>query len=302
MSSSLLERAASSGLTLSPLAPHVGCRIDGIELRRATEDQFSLLLEAFGHYGGLLMRGQDLDVEALVAFSRRIGKLDVAPLTQVGRTAVEGYPEIYLITNLKDNDGRPLGALGDGEASWHTDMSYLESPPDASLLYAREIPPVGGNTYLCSMTAAYDALPENLKAAIHDKRIKHDATYNSGGYVRQGMVEDDDPRKTVGTFHPAVIQHPKTGGPVLYLGRRRQAYIEGCGLEESEELLDRLWKYATLPENCYEHEWEVNDVLLWDNRVTMHRRDRFDPNSTRLMWRTQIQGAGAPQGYAQIQS
>ncbi|WP_425403188.1 TauD/TfdA dioxygenase family protein [Hwanghaeella sp.] len=299
MTASLDDRAASCGLSLSPLAANVGCRIDGIDLAAATDEQFSVLMAAFGKYGGLLMREQELAVEDLVGFSGRLGTLDHAPLTQVGRTAIEGFPEIYLITNLMDREGKPMGALGNGEAVWHTDMSYLPSPPDASMLYAREVPPTGGNTFLCSMMAAYDALPEDLKALAGRLRIKHDATYNSGGYVRQGMVEHSDPRKTTGTFHPAVIRHPETGRPALYLGRRRQSYVEGYDLDESEALLDKLWGYATLPENTYEHVWQVNDVLLWDNRITMHRRDSFDPAHTRLMWRTQIQGSGAPKAYAQ---
>ncbi len=299
MTASLEDRAAACGLNLAPIAPKVGCRIDGIDLAAPTEDQFAVLLEAFGRFGGLLIRGQTLEVDDLVGFSRRLGTLDHAPLTQVGRTAIEGFPEIYLITNLVDKEGKPMGALGNGEAVWHTDMSYLPSPPDASLLYAREVPPAGGNTFLCSMMAAYDALPDDLKSLAHSLRIKHDATYNSGGYVRQGMEEHSDPRKTTGTFHPAVIRHPETGKPALYLGRRRQSYVEGYDLAESEALLDKLWEYATLPENTYEHVWQVNDVLLWDNRITMHRRDSFDPTHTRLMWRTQIQGSGAPKAFAQ---
>lgn len=297
MTVALNERAAACGLSLSPLAPKVGCRIDGIDPAAPTDEQFAVLKSAFAQYGGLLLRGQSLEVEDLVGFSSRLGTLDHAPLTQHGRTAIEGFPEIYLITNLMDKAGKPMGALGNGEAVWHTDMSYLDSPPDASMLYAREVPPAGGNTFLCSMMAAYQALPDDLKALARTLRVKHDATYNSGGYVRQGMVEHSDPRETTGTFHPAVIRHPETGSPALYLGRRRQSYIEGYDLDASEALLDRLWEYATLPENTYEHAWQVNDVLLWDNRITMHRRDSFDPSHTRLMWRTQIQGSGAPKAF-----
>ena len=285
-------------ISISPISPNLGCAVSGLSLAACDDGSFAEIRDCFTRFGALLFRGQDLAEEDLIAFSKRFGALDMAPLTEVGRLSVEGYPEIYVISNLKSGDGKPIGALGAGEAIWHTDMSYLDVPPMASLLYAREVPPTGGNTHVCSMTAAYRALPPDLKARAATLRIKHDATYNSGGYVRAGLVESDDPRETVGTFHPAVVRHPDSGAPALFLGRRRHAYVEGLGLAESEALLDELWAFATLPENRYEHEWRVGDVLLWDNRVTMHRRDSFDAAHRRLMWRTQMKGFGGPEAFA----
>jgi taurine dioxygenase len=215
-----------------------------------------------------------------------------------GRTAVPGLPEVYLVSNIKDADGKEIGSLGAGEAVWHTDMSYLAAPPDISMLHAIEVPPAGGDTWLCGMNAAYNALPEDLKRRVRGLRIKHDGTYNSGGYVRQGVTPTDDPRKSPGTYHPVVIAHPNTGQPLLYLGRRRMAHIEGLDLAESEALLDELWSYATREENAYRHNWRIGDVLMWDNRATMHRRDPFDAASRRLMRRTQVKGAVMPAPYA----
>ncbi len=284
-------------LKTRPLSDGVGCEVLDVDLAQCGEEEFAAVEAAFARHGALLFRDQSLHQDALVGFSKRFGALDLAPLTQTGRLSVEGYPEIYVISNLTDGAGKAIGALGNGEAIWHTDMSYLETPPMASLLYAREVPPQGGNTHVCSMIAAYRALPEDLKTRAASFRIKHDATYNSGGYVREGLMESDDPRETTGTFHPAVIRHPSSGEPALYLGRRRHAYVEGLDLPESEALLDALWAYATLAENSYEHVWRVGDVLLWDNRITMHRRDSFDPGHRRLMWRTQMQGASMPERY-----
>src|SRR6185503_766842 len=136
-----------------------------------------------------------------------------------------------------DTNGDPIGALGNGEAVWHTDMSYLDMPPDASMLYALEIPPAGGNTWFCGMQAACDALPDDLRKRLGNRRVKHDGTYNSGGYLRQGVTPTDDPREAPGTVHPLVCRHPETGRPHLYLGRRRNAYIEGLSLPDSEALL-----------------------------------------------------------------
>ena len=155
-------------------------------------------------------------------------------------------PEIYIVSNVKVN-GEAIGSLGDGEAVWHTDMSYLEKPPKASMLYSLEIPDVGGNTSFCSMYAIYEALPAALKARIAGLKIKHDGTYNSGGYLRQGVTATDDPRTSPGALHPLVCKHPDSGRRMLYLGRRRNAYIDGLALAESEALLDELWSYVKRP-------------------------------------------------------
>jgi taurine dioxygenase len=202
-------------------------------------------------------------------------------------------PELYIVSNVL-KDGEPIGSLGNGEAVWHTDMSYLPDPPKASMLYALEIPPAGGNTEFVNMYAVYEALPAELKRVIAALRIKHDGTYNSGGYVRQGVTPTDDPRESPGIFHPLVCTHPETGRRMLYLGRRRNAYIEGFELAESEALLDALWAYTDRPELAWHTVWQVDDLVLWDNRCTMHRRDPFDPATRRVMHRTQIKGQARP--------
>lgn len=293
------DAALSSDGTMEarPLTPVVGAEIVGIDLGELSEAQFAFIRDAFDRYAGLLFRGQDLSPDQLVAFSRRFGDLDHAPVMENGRTAVPGLPEVYLVSNIKDADGKEIGSLGAGEAVWHTDMSYLAAPPDISMLHAIEVPPAGGDTWLGGMNAAYEALPEDLKRRIAGLRIKHDGTYNSGGYVRQGVTPTDDPRESPGTYHPVVIAHPNTGQPLLYLGRRRMAHIEGLDLAESEALLDELWSFATREENAYRHSWRVGDVLMWDNRATMHRRDPFDAASRRLMRRTQVKGATQPAAY-----
>src|SRR5215475_8183310 len=140
------------------------------------------------------------------------------------------------------------------------------------------------------MYYAYESLPESLPRRIAGYTLKHDATYNSGGYVRQGVHATDDPVRSPGTCHPLVCSHPETGRRVLYLGRRRNAYIPGLSLAESEAVLDEIWSYATRAESTWRHTWRVADVVLWDNRCTMHRRDAFDTNSRRILHRTQIKG------------
>jgi taurine dioxygenase len=173
-------------------------------------------------------------------------------------------------------------------------MSYIPAPPKASMLYALEIPPAGGNTGFCNMYRAYDALPAPLKRRVEGLTVKHDGTYNSGGYVRLGVDATDDPLTSPGAVHPLVCTHPETGRRALYLGRRRNAYIDGLPLAESEALLDEVWGYATRDDLTWYNLWQVGDVVLWDNRCTMHRRDPFDPASRRILHRTQIKGETRP--------
>jgi len=281
-------------VTVTPLTPAVGAEVANVDLRSLDHDAFAVIEQAWHRHSALLFRDQKLSDDALLAFSRRFGDLDSPPVQEHGRQSPPGYPDIYVVSNVLDEKGEPIGALGAGEAVWHTDMSYAELPPDASMLYALEIPPAGGNTYLCGMQAAWAALPAALKTKVEGRRIKHDGTYNSGGYLRQGVTPTDDPHQAPGAWHPAVCRHPATGTPSLYLGRRRNSYIEGLSPTESDALLDRLWEEATRAEFVYEHRWRVGDLLLWDNRSTMHRRDPFDNASRRVMHRTQIKGKRPP--------
>lgn len=276
-----------------PTGGGLGAEIRGVDLRRMGEDAFAAIRRAWLDNLVLLFRGQQLSDAELIAFSRRFGELDLAPVQETGRRFVEGLPELYIVSNVLKN-GEPIGSLGNGEAVWHTDMSYLPDPPMASVLYALEVPPSGGNTGFVNMYAVYEALPADLKRRIGRLRVKHDGTYNSGGYVRQGVTPTDDPRESPGVFHPLVCTHPDTGRRTLYLGRRRNAYIESFDLAESEALLDSLWSYTDRAEFAWSTAWQVGDLVLWDNRCTMHRRDPFDPTSRRIMHRTQIKGQARP--------
>jgi taurine dioxygenase len=277
-------------LTGKPL----GAEIRGVDLRTISADEFDAIYRAWLDHLVILFRGQQLSDQDLISFSRHFGDLDWAPVQETGRRFVEGHPEIYVVSNVIEN-GAPIGSLGAGEATWHTDMSYLEGPPKASMLYALEVPPTGGNTYFTSMYRAYESLPEGIRQRISGLTLKHDGTYNSGGYVRQGTVAVDDPMTSPGTFHPLICAHPETGRRLLYLGRRRNAYISGLPLAESETLLDELWSYAAREEFAWHNEWRVGDLVLWDNRCTMHRRDPFDAGSRRVMHRTQIKGEARPE-------
>ena len=279
-------------LKVIPTGAALGAEIAGVDLRAISDTEFDAVHRAWVDHLVLLFRGQSLGDDDLIAFSRRFGALDWAPVQETGRRFVEGKPEIYVVSNVIEN-GEPIGSLGAGEAVWHTDMSYIPDPPKASMLYALEVPAAGGDTGFLNMYAAYESLPVALKRRIEGLQLKHDGTYNSGGYVRLGVEAKDDPVTSVGAVHPLVCTHPESGHRALYLGRRRNAYIVGLPLIESEALLDEIWRYAAQDELTWYNQWRAGDLVLWDNRCTMHRRNAFDANARRIMHRTQIKSAPA---------
>jgi taurine dioxygenase len=295
MSTTLAGSSAGkqSPIKVTPTGAALGAEIHGVDLNRVDDRVFAAIHRAWIDHLVLLFRSQKLDDAALIAFSRRFGDLDWAPVQETGRRFVEGIPEIYVISNVIER-GEPIGSLGAGEAVWHTDMSYIPDPPKASMLYALEVPPSGGDTGFVNMYSGYEALSLDLKKRIEGLTLKHDGTYNSGGYVRQGVQAVDDPLTSPGEVHPLVCTHPESRKRVLYLGRRRNAYIPQLPLKESDALLDELWSYATRDAYTWYNQWRAGDLVLWDNRCTMHRRDAFDADARRIMHRTQIKGEARP--------
>lgn len=280
-------------MDLRPLCPALGAEVTGLDLSRdlAAAERDAVHI-AWLQFGVLLFRGQDLDEPGLVKFSRNFGDLEPPPAS-AERTRAEARgavaPEVWIISNVIEN-GVAVGALGDGEAEWHTDMSYMEEPPKASVLHAKEIPPAAGNTSWASMTAAYRALDARLLERIKGRSANHDSSYTAAGQLRKGAALVTDVTQAPGAVHPIVRQHPETGEGAIYLGRRTNAYVLGLPVEESGELLDALWAHCTRPEFAYEHVWAVGDVVMWDNRSTIHRREAFDAASRRYMIRVQIKG------------
>jgi taurine dioxygenase len=283
----------TESMAIIPTGAALGAEVTGVDLRHVDADIFSALRRAWLDHEVLLLRNQQLTDADLVAFSQRVGALEQAPIQENGRRFVPGHPEIYVVSNVVEH-GVAIGSLGSGEAAWHTDMSYLPEPPMASVLYALETPVTGGETGFTTMTGAYAALPDALKRRTVGLRVKHDGTYNSGGYLRAGVAPTDDPRTSPGTLHPLVCLHPETGKEGLYLGRRRNAYIDGLSIEASDALLDEIWAAATEDTLTWYHQWRPGDLVMWDNRTTMHRRNAFDAGTRRVMHRTQIKGTTPP--------
>jgi taurine dioxygenase len=291
MSIAAQKTRTEPALQVIPTGQPVGADIAGVDLSQPLTDiQFKGIFDAWMAHHVLRFRGQSLSKEQLLAFSTRFGELDKAPINIKGEPWIAGYPNLAVMSNIME-DGKPVGSLGYGEAVWHTDMSYNDVTPSAAILYGLEVTKTGGETGFLSMYHAYETLPQDLKAAIQGKQIKHDASRNSAGELRKGYKDVTDARETPGAIHPIVIRHAVTKRPALYLGRRPLSYIVGLPLEESEQLLDRLWAHATQEQFAWFQKWNVADLLMWDNRCVLHKRTAFDPNERRFMLRTQVKGA-----------
>jgi taurine dioxygenase len=288
-----MSNTLSASLGVTVLGNGIGAQIDGVNLREPILGEAQAqIMAAWMQHKVLRFRGQQgMSTQQLVDFSKIFGELDRAPTpaNKSGKPYLAEFPNVTAISNIVI-DGQPIGGLGAYEAEWHTDMSYNELTPSASILYAIEVPPSGGDTWFCDMVAAYEQLPADLKARIAGLQCVHDASRNSAGMLRKGWKQVTDPRETIGAQHPLLRTHPITQRKTLFLGRRTNAYVAGLSLEDSEALLNTLWSHAVRPESTWVQQWKVGDVLIWDNRCTMHRRDAFDASTRRLMHRTQIAG------------
>lgn len=272
-----------------PTGKGCGAEITGVDLTDFNDGQFETIEHALLEHGVVVLRAQQLDNQDLVDLGKRFGPLEPPGVSIIGKPYIDEFPDILVISNIVEN-GQPQGNLGAGEATWHTDMSYRERPISYAILTAVELPAVGGNTYFANQYLAYETLPEDMKRKLEGKLVIHDETYNSAGQLRKGFKEIADPRQAPGAKHPIFRTHPVTGKKALYLGRRLNAYIVGMQLEESEQLLDDLWTHASRPEFVWGHEWRMGDVIIWDNRCLIHRRDAFDPAMRRKLHRVQVQG------------
>src|SRR3954451_6001926 len=254
-------------LSIRSLESALGAEISGIDLSKPlTRSNIQAIENTWRDRLVVVFHDQKLSDPELISFSKNFGELDPPGPNPYGQPFLKEHPELNVISNVVQ-DGKPIGNLGDGEAVWHADMTYVDVPPKAAMLHSLEVPPpeAGGNTYFANMFAAYESLPADLKKAAAGQVAVHDASTNSAGMLRKGYKEVTDVRQTVGAHHPLVRTEPKTGRKALFLGRRPNAYVVGLEVPESEALLDALWAHATQPRFAMCHEWNVGDVLMWNN-------------------------------------
>lgn len=292
-------------LEIVPTGGPLGAEVRGIDFSEPADSAVAAALnELWAKHLVLLFRGQHISDDAHVAATAIFGEpatgASRAYYAAQGRAEADGtHPAIVAVSNLGP-DGQPVlenEGLGSGEVVWHSDNSYINEPPAGSFLRALEIPPAGGHTSFANQYMAYETLPAATKERLRGLRTKQDSSRNSAGVLRPGVKQPETREDVQGPDHPLVRLHPVTGRKALYLGRRRvfpSQYVIGWGHEESEALLDELWAHATQDKFVWSHDsWRPGDMLLWDNRCTLHHRSPHDGLHRRILHRTQL-GREAP--------
>jgi len=271
------ERAQpqAPALRCRPLSAALGAEIAGVDLRTPLDDQtFEQILAAWHQHLVILLRNQELSEEDQVRFAERFGPPAVIHTREYIRT----HPAVMLISNIRE-DGKPIGALPDGEMQFHTDQCHQERPAMASMLYAIEVPSVGGNTLFANGYKAYEILPAEIKRRIEGRRALNAYDYHAAAMKRGTRLAQGVPFYV----HPVVRTHPATGRRALYVNRLMTVRIEDMPEDESDELLQLLFDHQERREFIYEHVWRPGDLLMWDNRCTLHARTDFSPDERRLL-------------------
>lgn len=281
------EKGDNLRLELRPLSYSLGAEVAGLDLRSELDDAvIAAIRRAWNDHHVLLFRGQPLGPDALVAFARRFGPLDRHDATPFYR--LDSHPEILQITN-REIGGKPSETRNTGR-NWHSDYSYTGRPAAASMLYCAEMPTVGGDTMFCNMARAYDLLSDKMKRIVDDLDAVYDIGLTAGIGERDPEKVAELRRINPPIAHPAVRVHPDSGKRALYVSER-VSHFHGMTPEESRPLIDFLCRFATQPENVYRHQWRPHDLVLWDNRTTMHvALADFDPSETRHMLRATLLG------------
>ena len=283
-------------MNVIPTGRALGAEITGIDLSGDVSGaQREFIVNAYIANQVLLFRGQSLTFSDLLRLRELFGPPGLAANQLLGLGRKKYLPdevpdEITIVSNITDAEGKPIGALGNGEAYWHTDSSFTETPISASLLHAVEVTEQGGETAFLNMYRAYEEMPAGLAARVNGRYANHSKVHNSAGVRRPEFAEVTDPSKAPGVKHPIVRTHPVSGRKCLYLGRRLNSYIFDLPLAESEQTLDELWAHACQEKYAWQHKWRVGDLLVWDNRCTMHHRNAFAPNARRLMHKSTTAG------------
>ena len=275
-------RHAHDQLQTRSLSPALGAEIMGVDLSEPFNDElFAKILRCWHDNIVVLFRDQRLSEADQVRFAERFGPLALSHT----RRYTTANPAVMLISNIREN-GRQIGALPDGEMQFHSDQCYQEKPAMASMLYALEVPSMGGNTLFANAYMAYETLPDDIKRRLDGRKALHAYDYDNASMKRGTRIQDGVPHFA----HPLFRTHPATGRKALYVNRLMTIAIEGLPEAESDALLDFLFKHQENPAFVYEHVWRVNDLLMWDNRCALHARTDFSNDERRLMRRVTVLG------------
>ena len=296
-------------ITVTKVGKHLGAEISGVDLSKELDgDTFAQVAKAFFDNEVVFFRDQKLTPAQHVEFTRRFGQLEQHVRKE---SRLEGHPEILIISNILDDKGNAIGAQDAGRF-WHSDLSYKKEPSMLSALYATEVPEkdgrVLGPTSFASTTAAYDALPEDLKAKVNGLKNVHSYRFyrsknieaqkeeqaRGGRYIQEHILTDEQLKSVPDVETPVVRTHPVTKRKGLFVNEAHTSHIVGMSKEESEKLLTMLYQHIVKPEFVYTHSWRAGDLLMWDNAAVQHKATfDYDLPLRRLMYRTTVRGTAA---------
>lgn len=271
-------------IEFTPLSAALGAEVHGLRIDDITPQDAQALQLGFLRHHVLVVRGQPMDEAQQIAFASCFGSIEMARR----RSPLATRPEIMVISNIREN-GEQLGALPDGELSFHFDRIHQKVPNKAGVLHALEIPASGGETMFSNMCMAYDTLPEALRSRLAGLTALNTYEYGQTNADRKQLTAD-----TPAATHPVVRTIPETGRRALYVCRLMTDSIHGLPPAESRALLDALCDHVEDPRWRYEHDWRVGDTLIWDNRCTIHARKDFDGTQRRLMKRVTVGDTAPP--------
>jgi alpha-ketoglutarate-dependent 2,4-dichlorophenoxyacetate dioxygenase len=283
-------------LTVTPLHPCLGARVEGVDLASADDATFKQIYDAFQDRSVLVFHDQRLTDEQQMAFSRRFGPLEVT-IKSIGQES-RLHENLVDLSNLDPDHDDKLMDWSDrrmiyqsGNQLWHTDSSFKPTPAMASLLSGRDVPPVGGETEFVSMRHAYATLSEETRRRLEGRVVVHSILY-SRSTIAPGLFNPDDEKLLPPVRQALVRANPVHGRKSIYVGSHAW-YIEGVPYDESRRLLDELMTHTTRAECIYQHRWKQWDVVMWDNRCLLHRGRPWDAaNHRRVMRRTTVAGEG----------
>ncbi len=275
---------------IESLGPVTGARIGGLDLARPLgKDMMKAVNRAFLEFKVLVFKDQDLTPAEQLAFSQQFGPLEIHVLSQFNHP---DYPEIFRLTNRKDEKGNPIGAA-DGGSYWHSDMSYKEEPAKATILHAKEIPDVRADTEFVDMEAACAALPVVLRHELDGKTAIH--AYRSNRQKEKGTsftLSKEQLEETPPVRHPILRTHPETGKKSIFAFPGIVQEITDMNKGEADRLLKQVFAHCQQPEFQFSLQWEVGDLAMWDNRCLMHRATTRDlpADAYRMINRTTVSG------------
>jgi taurine dioxygenase len=275
-------------LSVEPLSPALGAAITGVDLRKPLDGvAIRAINEAFDRYIVVVFRDQDLSEADQLRAASYFGKVHVRRRPANGRTPGGDYDTPFMmVTNIVEN-GKPIGAFGDGEMWFHHDTSYYPAPHRATFLYSMKLTSRGGETSFSNMYKAYENIPRPLRERLEGRRVLQVHDYKRRERIDLSRVALE---KILHQEQPIVITHPATGKKALYISRLMSARIEGFSDQESEAVLEQLFDISEDPSIVYEHKWRLGDLVVWDNWCSIHARKDFPRDEPRLMRRCTIEG------------